>query len=408
MRCKINAYSLTFRLTKGGITILPFTFHNPTRIIFGEGKASETGSITATYSKNVLLVYGGNSIKRSGLYESVVNQLQQANIRYVELGGVEPNPRLTSVYEGIRLVREHKLDFILAVGGGSVIDAAKAIAAGVPYEGDVWDFFTNKAHIQAAVPLGAVLTLAATGTEMNGSMVISHWEQKLKRGSGSPLVYPRFSILDPTLTYTVPANQTVYGSVDIMSHVFEQYFSLTPDTPLQERFCESILQTVIENVELALDNPEHAAARANLMWCGTMALNGGQISLGMQNDWASHGIEHEISAIYDIPHGAGLSIVFPNWMKYVYKERPDRFAQYATRVWGISPEGKTTDELALAGIEATRQFFTRIGAEATLSEFNIDDSQLERMAEEAVRYGPIGSFKRLNKEDVLAILQMCL
>lgn len=272
----------------------------------------------------------------------------------------------------------------------------------------MWDFFTNKAYIQSALPIGTVLTLAATGTEMNGSMVISHWEDKLKRGSGSPHVYPRFSILDPTLTYSVPRHQTVYGSIDIMSHVFEQYFSLTEHTPLQERFCESILQTVIENVELAIENPNHAAARANLMWCGTMALNGGQISLGMENDWASHGIEHEISAIYDIPHGAGLSIVFPNWMKYVYKERPERFAQYATRVWGISPEGKSIDELALAGIEATRNFFTKIGAEATLSQFNIDDSQLERMADEAVRYGAIGSFKVLNKDDVHAILKSCL
>lgn len=364
--------------------------------------------MTATYGSNVLLVYGGNSIKTSGLYDNITKQLANSGISFVELAGIEPNPRLTSVYEGISLCREHHIDFILAVGGGSVIDAAKAIAAGVPYEGDVWDFFTNKAAIQAALPLGAVLTLAATGTEMNGSMVISHWEDKLKRGSGSSHVYPRFSILDPTLTYTVPRHQTVYGSIDIMSHVFEQYFSLTEHTPLQERFCESILQTVIENVELALENPSHAAARANLMWCGTMALNGGQISLGMKNDWASHGIEHEISAIYDIPHGAGLSIVFPNWMKYVYKERPERFAQYATRVWGISAEGKTVDELALAGIEATRNFFTKIGAEATLSQFNIDDSQLERMAEEAVRYGAIGSFKSLNKDDVHAILKSCL
>jgi len=334
--------------------------------------------------------------------------LTAENVTIHELAGIEPNPRLSSVQQGIDICRDQHIDFILAVGGGSVIDAAKAIAAGVPYQGDVWDFFTNKAKIQSALPLGAVLTLAATGTEMNGSMVISHWNEKLKRGSGSPHVYPRFSILDPTLSYTVPNHQTVYGSIDIMSHVFEQYFSLTQDTPLQERFCESILQTVIENIELALDNPAHAAARSNLMWCGTMALNGGQISLGMRNDWASHGIEHEISAIYDIPHGAGLAIVFPNWMKYVYQERPERFAQFATRVWGIDPAGKTTEELALAGIDATRQFYKRIGSETTLAEFNIDSSQIDRMAEEAVRYGPIGSFKKLDKEDVKAILTMCL
>lgn len=342
------------------------------------------------------------------MYNQIIEQLTSEGVAFHELAGIEPNPRLSSVQQGIQICREQKVDFILAVGGGSVIDAAKAIAAGVPYEGDVWDFFTNKATIQSALPLGAVLTLAATGTEMNGSMVISHWDEKLKRGSGSPHVYPRFSILDPALTYSVPKNQTIYGSIDIMSHVFEQYFSLTKDTPLQERFCESILQTVIENIELALDNPSHAAARANLMWCSTMALNGGQISLGMQNDWASHEIEHEISAIYDIPHGAGLAIVFPNWMKYVYKERPERFAQFATRVWGIQPEGKTIEELALAGIEATRQFYQRIGSETTLAEFNIDDSQIDRMAEEAVRYRPIGSFKKLHKEDVKTILTMCL
>lgn len=394
--------------TQGGNLLLPFTFHNPTKIIFGEGTASQIGTVAAEYGSKVLLVYGGQSIKRSGLYDTVTAQLTQSGITYVELPGIEPNPRLTSVYEGIALCREHELDFILAVGGGSVIDAAKAIAAGVRYEGDVWDFFTNKARIQDALPLGTILTLSATGSEMNGSTVISHWESKLKKATGSSYLYPRFSILDPTITYTVPQNQTVYGSIDIMSHVFEQYFSLTPNTPLQERFCESILQTVIENVELAIANPSDAAARANLMWCGTMALNGGQISVGMQNDWASHGIEHEISAIYDIPHGAGLSIVFPNWMAYVYKERPDRFAQYATRVWGISSEGKTEDELALAGIQATRDFFTKIGGEATLAQFDIDGSQLERMAEEAVVYGPIGSFKKLDKADVLAILKNCL
>lgn len=193
-----------------------------------------------------------------------------------------------------------------------------------------------------------------------------------------------------------------------MSHVFEQYFSLTPNTPLQERFCESILQTVIENVELALENPEDAAARANLMWCGTMALNGGLISVGMSNDWASHGIEHEVSAIYDIPHGAGLAVIFPNWMKYVYEERVDRFVQYATRVWNVNPEGKSDNEIALEGIQATRDFFTKIGAESRLADFEIGSDKLDRMAEEAVRYGTIGSFKRLEKQDVKAILELSL
>lgn len=385
-----------------------FQFVNPTHIIFGEGSVNQVGTLSAQYGKTVLLVYGSGSIKKTGLYDRTISLLQAANLTIHELPNIEPNPRLSTVQKGIDICREQKVDFILAVGGGSVIDASKAIAAGVPYQGDVWDFFTQKASIQEALPLGTILTLAATGSEMNGSFVITKWEDNLKRGSGSLHVYPKFSILDPTLTYTVPRNHTVYGSIDIMSHVFEQYFSLTENTPLQERLCEAVLQTVIENVEPVLANPEDAAARANLMWSGTMALNGGLISVGMQNDWASHMIEHEISAVYDIPHGAGLSVVFPNWMKYVYKERIDRFVQYAVRVWNISPEGKSDDEIALAGIQATRDFFTRIGAEARLADFDIGSDKLDRMAEEAVRYGHIGSFKSLDKQDVYNILELSL
>jgi len=385
-----------------------FQFHNPTHIVFGEGSANQIGQLASKYGKTLLLVYGSASIKKSGLYDKTIKHLNDAGITVHELPNIEPNPRLSTVKKGIELCRTHNIDFILAVGGGSVIDASKAIAAGVPYEGDVWDFFTNKAIAKEALPLGTILTLSATGSEMNGSSVITNWEENLKRAFGSPLTYPKFSILDPTLTYTVPRNQTVNGAVDIMSHVFEQYFSLTENTPLQERFCESILQTVIENVEIALENPNDAAARANLMWCGTMALNGGQISVGMANDWASHGIEHEVSAIYDIPHGAGLAVIFPNWMKYVYEERVDRFVQYAQRVWGIDSAGKSDQEIALSGIQATRNFFTRIGAEARLADFGIGEEKLDRMAEEAVRYGAIGSFKRLEKQDIKAILELSL
>jgi alcohol dehydrogenase YqhD (iron-dependent ADH family) len=385
-----------------------FQFVNPTHIVFGEGTASQVGKLTSKYGKTVLLVYGSGSVKKTGLYDKTVSLLQEAGITVHELPNIEPNPRLSTVNKGIAICREQGVDFILAVGGGSVIDASKAIAAGVPYEGDVWDFFTGKAVIQEALPIGTILTLAATGSEMNGSSVVTNWEENLKRAFGSSHTYPKFSILDPTLTYTVPRNHTVNGAVDIMSHVFEQYFSLTENTPLQERFCESILQTVIENVELALENPEDAAARANLMWSGTMALNGGMISVGMANDWASHGIEHEVSAIYDIPHGAGLAVIFPNWMKYVHEERIDRFVQYATRVWGVNSEGKSDKEVALEGIQATRDFFTRIGAESRLADFEIGSDKLDRMAEEAVRYGAIGSFKRLEKQDVKAILELSL
>ncbi|WP_274650407.1 iron-containing alcohol dehydrogenase [Paenibacillus humicola] len=385
-----------------------FTFHNPTAVYFGEGTVARLGELARPYGKTALLVYGGGSIKKTGLYDQVLEQLASAGIRTVELSGIEPNPRLTTIHKGIALCRSEQVELVLAVGGGSVLDAAKAIAAGALYDGDVWDFCMQKAVIQDALPLGTILTLAATGSEMNGNAVVTNWEEKLKRAFGSKHTYPRFSILDPTLTYTVPADQTVNGVVDMMSHVFEQYFSLTPDTPLQERMCESVLQTVIENAEKALAAPDDYSARANLMWCGTMALNGGLISVGMQNDWASHGIEHEISAIYDIPHGAGLAIVFPNWMKYVCSERTDRFAQYAERVWGIERAGRTDEEMALAGIDATRAFFSRIGAPSTLADFGIGGEQLDRMAAEAVRFGPIGSFRKLEQADVKAILEMCL
>ncbi len=386
-----------------------FDFHNPTKILFGAGKLERLGEqVAACGSKTVLLVYGGGSIKKTGLYDRVLSQLAGAGVRTVELPGVEPNPRVTTVRKGIELCRAEGVDLILAVGGGSVIDAAKAVAVGVPYEGDVWDFLMRRAKITAALPLGTVLTLSATGSEMNGNAVITNWEEKLKKSFASIYAYPKFSILDPTLTYTVPADQTVNGIVDMMSHVFEQYFSLTPDTPLQERLCESILQTVIENGERALAEPEQYEARANLMLCGTYALNGGMISVGVQTDWATHAIEHEVSAIYDIAHGAGLSILFPNWMKYVCHSRPDRFVQFAVRVWNIDPAGKSEEEIALAGIQATRDYFTRIGAPARLADLGIGNSEIGRMAKEAVKFGPIGSFKALHEDDVKAILQLSL
>jgi alcohol dehydrogenase YqhD (iron-dependent ADH family) len=385
-----------------------FEFQNPTKIIFGEGTVSQLGKEVSTYGNKVLLLYGGGSIKRTGLYDIVIAQLKGVDIAVVELGGVEPNPRLSTVRKGIELCREHGVQFILAVGGGSVIDAGKAIAAGVPYEGDVWDFYLHKSAPKSALPLGTILTLSATGSEMNGGTVVTHWEENLKKAFGSIHTYPKFSILDPTLTYTVPADQTVNGTVDMMSHVFEQYFSLTKSTPLQERLCESILQTVIENAEKALDNPEDYDARANLMLCGTYALNGGMISVGMQGDWSSHGIEHEVSGIYDIAHGAGLAIIYPNWMKYVYRERVERFVQFAVRVWNVDPAGKSDDEIALAGIQATRDFFIRIGAPSKLSQVNVGDDRIGQMAKEAVRFGPMGSFKKLNEDDVANIYRMSL
>jgi alcohol dehydrogenase YqhD (iron-dependent ADH family) len=384
-----------------------FELYNPTKLVFGADKVRQLGELVEPYGKRILLVYGGGSIKQSGLYNEVLSQLEGIGATVHELSGIEPNPRLSTVNKGIAICRSENIEFILAVGGGSVLDASKAIAAGALYEGDVWDFTVFKAQIQEALPLGTILTLAATGSEMNGSSVISNWETKQKRAFTSKYVYPKFSILDPKLTYTVPANQTINGIVDIMSHVFEQYFSLTTDIPLQERFAESILLTVIENGEIALANGSDYDARANLLLAGTYALNG-TLSNGVTSDWATHGIEHEVSAIYDIAHGAGLAILFPNWMKYVYKERVGKFVQYAVRVWNVDPSGKSDEEVALAGITATRAYFTRIGAPATLGELGINGDQLDRMAEEATQFGPIGSFKKLTNEDVRNILAASL
>ncbi|MCC3376160.1 iron-containing alcohol dehydrogenase [Cohnella sp. REN36] len=384
-----------------------FELYNPTKLVFGKDTVTRLGELVRPYGTRILLVYGGGSIKRSGLYDQVLAQLAGIGATVHELSGIEPNPRLSSVHRGVDICRRENIEFILPVGGGSVIDAAKAIAAGAKYDGDAWDFCTGKARIEDALPLGTVLTLAATGSEMNGNAVISNWEEKLKRGLGSKLVYPKFSILDPELTFTVPRDQTVNGIVDIMSHVFEQYFSKTTNTPLQERFAESVLQTVIENGEKAIENGSDYDARANLLLAGTYALNGTLLN-GVVTDWATHGIEHEVSAIYDIPHGAGLAIIFPNWMKYVYQARVDRFVQFAVRVWNVDPAGKSDDEIARAGIQATRDYFTRIGAPATLGELDIGADQLDRMAEEAVRYGAIGSFKKLEKEDVKRILELSL
>ncbi|GED54012.1 MULTISPECIES: iron-containing alcohol dehydrogenase [Brevibacillus] len=382
-----------------------FIYHNPTELIFGKGQLSHLKDKAAKLGASVLLVYGGGSIKRTGLYDKIISLLQEAGCQVHELAGVEPNPRLSTVKKGIGICREQGVNWILAVGGGSVIDASKAIAVGVPYQGDVWDFYTRKATPQKALPIGTVLTLAATGSEMNRGSVVTNWETQEKFGGTT--TFPTFSILDPENTFSVPRDQTIYGMCDIMSHVFEQYFSHTPEIPLQTRFAEAILKTVIENAERVLANPEDYDARANILYCGTMALNG-TLPVGVETDWATHSIEHAVSAVYDIPHGGGLAIIFPKWMRYVYRENVERFKRYATEVWGVDPAGKTDDEIALAGIEATEAFFARIGAPTRLADYQIGDEKLQLMAEKATPFGPIGRFKKLASEDVAEILRMCL
>ncbi|MBM7702952.1 iron-containing alcohol dehydrogenase [Metabacillus iocasae] len=384
-----------------------FQYHNPTKLIFGKGQLEALQTEIPNYGKNVLLLYGGGSIKRSGLYDQVMRHLNEIDATVVELSGVEPNPRLTTVNKGIELVKEHNVDLILAVGGGSVIDCAKAIAAGAHYDGDVWDIVTKKAPVQSAVPIGTVLTLAATGSEMNGGSVITNWEQNDKRAFGSIYTYPKFSILDPQLTFSVPRDQTVYGTVDIMSHVFEQYFHGSENAPLQERIGESILRTMIEIAPKLMDDLENYEYREVMMLNGTFALNG-TLSMGVKTDWATHMIEHAVSAVHDIPHGGGLAILFPHWMAFVAEQKPEKVAQLGVRVFDIDPEGKSEADIATETIRALRDFWNSIGAPVALSDYDIDDKELELMAERAMVAETLGNYVKLTKEDVTDILRRSL
>lgn len=384
-----------------------FTFFNPTKLIFGKDQVQQLKTEVPQYGRKVLLVYGGGSIKRNGLYDQVLSLLKEVGVEVFELPGVEPNPRLSTVKKGVEICRTEGIEFLLAVGGGSVIDCTKAIAAGAKYEGDTWDLMTRKAVAKEALPFGTVLTLAATGSEMNAGSVITNWETNEKYGWSSPATFPQFSILDPVNTYTVPRDQTVYGIVDMMSHVFEHYFHLTENTPLQDRMVESLLLTVMEAAPKLLENLENYEHRATILYSGTMALNG-MLSMGYRGDWATHNIEHAVSAVYDIPHGGGLAILFPNWMKHNLKVKPERFKQLAVRVFGVNPEGKTDEEVGLEGIDKLREFWNSIGAPSRLADYDIDDSQIEVMADKAMVYGEFGNFTKLNKEDVMAIYRASL
>ncbi|WP_018757132.1 iron-containing alcohol dehydrogenase [Paenibacillus terrigena] len=385
----------------------PFQFHNPTRLIFGEGQIQMLTQEIPKYGSRVLLLYGGGSIKRNGLYEQVLLQLEAVSAYVVELGGVEPNPRLSTVHKGVEMCKKEQIDLILAVGGGSVIDCAKAIAVGAKYDGDAWDFMTHQAVPQDALPLGTVLTIAATGSEMNGGSVITNWETQEKLGWGTPLVNPKFSILDPNYTKSLPRDQTIYGMVDMMSHVCEHYFHHEPNTLLQDGFCEALLRTVMETAPKLLEDLQSYEHRSTILYCGTMALNG-VLNMGYNGDWATHNIEHAVSAVYDIPHGGGLAILFPNWMKHVLDENVGRVKQMAVNVFGIDSSGKSDRDVALEGIEALRSFWNSIDAPSRLADYNIDDSKLEAMADKAMRFGPFGNFKKLNREDVLAIYRASL
>lgn len=383
--------------------MLDFNFQVPTRVLFGKNKIEKLGKEIRKSAQRILLVYGGGSIKRSGLYDTVINILHDEKIDFYELPGVQPNPRIASVHSGVELCRKNNLEMILAVGGGSTIDCAKIIAAGVYYEGDPWDFFLRKAVINKALPVGTILTIAATGSEMNGNAVISNEATQEKLGTGSPLLYPAFSILDPQYTFSVSAFQTAAGTADIMSHVFEQYFSVNQEAYLQDRLAEAVLKTCIKFAPIALREPENYTARANLMWAGSIALNG-LLGTGKITDWATHGIEHEISAIYDVTHGLGLAILIPHWMKYVLdKDTLTKFCTYARNVWNL--EGEDSFELAHQGIEKTTLFFKDMGLTGSLKEIGVKESDLEIMATKATARGSLGNYRKLYKQDVWQILK---
>ncbi|KYD13577.1 hypothetical protein B4168_3379 [Anoxybacillus flavithermus] len=384
-----------------------FSFQNPTKLIFGKGQIEQLKEEIPRYGKKILLVYGGGSIKRNGLYDEVMNLLNELKVEVTELPGVEPNPRLSTVRKGVEICKTEGIEFLLAVGGGSVIDCTKAIAAGAKYDGDPWDFITKKVKVFEALPFGTVLTLAATGSEMNAGSVITNWETKEKYGWNSPATFPQFSILDPTYTLTVPRDHTVYGIVDMMSHVFEQYFHHTANTPLQDRMCEAVLRTVMEAAPKLVNDLQNYELRETILYCGTIALNG-LLQMGLRGDWATHNIEHAVSAVYDIPHAGGLAILFPNWMKHVLDENVSRFAQLAVRVFDVNPEGKAERDVALEGIEKLREFWSSIGAPSRLADYGIGEESLELIADKAMANGEFGKFKKLNRDDVLAILRASL
>lgn len=385
-----------------------FIFNVDTKIFFGKGQISNLGHEIKKYSDNVLLVYGGGSIKKNGIYDAAIDMLSENDIKIYELSDVDPNPRIESVRDGVKICKENDINAILAIGGGSAIDCAKAIAAGAKYNGDAWDIVLDKNLIKSATPVFSILTLSATGSEMNGNSVISNMTQNLKLGTRSPLLIPKASVLDPEYTYTVPKNQTAAGVADIMSHTFENYFTNESGVYFQERMAESILKTCIHYGPIAYNQPDNYEARANLMWASSWAING-LISAGSANNWSVHPMEHELSAFYDITHGVGLAILTPAWMKYVLDDTTvDKFVEYGVNVWNIDKTlGKY--EIANLAIEKTKEFFCKdLNIPATLSEVGIGAEKLEIMSSQAVRGKSIQGYKELNANDVKNIYINCL
>lgn len=390
-----------------------FSYYTPTKVIFGKGVQSQVGEVIRSYGyKKILLHYGSGSIKRSGLYDQIVASLNASGIEFVELGGVQPNPKLSLSRKAAQLCIDEQVEMILAVGGGSVLDSSKSAAAGAANRCDPWEFSSGAQKLTKSLPVGAVLTISAAGSEMSNSCVITNEDGWLKRGFGSDLNRPIFALMNPELTYTVSKYQTACGITDIMMHTLERYFCMNGDVALTDRLAEGLLKSVIEAGSIAIENPEDYEARATLMWASSLSHNG-LTGNGRDYMMRCHQIEHELSGMYDrIAHGAGLAVIFPAWAKYIYKNEKalPRFCQYATRVWGIETDFEHPERTALKGIEATENYFKSIGMPVRLSELDVDDSKLEEMAEKCTFFGKrvLKDYMPLDKKEIIDIYKLAL
>lgn len=384
-----------------------FQYYTPTKIIFGRGAEEQTGQLAVEQGcKKVLVHYGGGSVVRSGLLERIYRSLDAVGISYVSLGGVVPNPRLSLVYEGIRLARKEQVDFILAVGGGSVIDSAKAIGYGVANEGDVWDFYEKRRTAKACLPIGVVLTIAAAGSEMSDSSVITKEEGWLKRGYSSNYARARFAVMNPELTMTLPKYQTASGCVDIMMHTMERYFNHSENMEMTDGISEHLLRTVMKNAKILMNEPDNYQARAEVMWAGSLSHNGLTGCGTGGGDWASHQLEHELGGMFDVAHGAGLAAVWGSWARYVMDAEPERFAKFAVNVMGVEPEAEKL-KTAQKGIEAMEDFYHALDMPVCIGDMGIEltEEQMRELAEKCSHFGKrtIGCIKKLDQEDMYQI-----
>lgn len=385
-----------------------FIFQNPVKVYFGENQLCHLGEELSRYGRRVLLTYGGGSIKRNGLYDAVAKEIKDAGLELFELSGIDPNPRIDSVREGARLCKEHNIDVLLAVVGGSTIDATKWIAAAACVEHDPWDFFSKWAPVEKALPIVTVLTIAATGSEMDPGGVISNPETQEKIGRVEEVLFPKASFLDPTVTYSVSKYQTACGAADMMSHIMEVYFNMEPDLYMLDSFMEGMMKTIIKYAPIALQEPDNYEARANLMWTSSWAINGFVVG-GKRQAWSCHPMEHELSAIYDITHGLGLAILTPRWMEYCLDETTaSKYVQFGVNVFGIDANLEPMD-IAKQSIEKLSAFFfDTLGLDNTFTKVGIEEKDFPVMAKKACGDGVLPGFKPLAQKDIEQIFAMCL